>query len=79
MGLLGGCLCRRAKLGVSELSEQTNGTLLQIAGQIRPDVKKHGHFGRRRMTSHGDPSRKRCCQDGGGIRAPTEDKGRSAS
>jgi hypothetical protein len=44
--LLSSWLGAMAELGVSELSEQTHGLLLQVAGQAGPDVREsEGRFG----------------------------------
>ena len=66
--LLSRKVCVLADLGVSELSEEADGPLLQVAGQAGPDMREgDGRLGRRRMTTHGGPSRKRCCQDRSGA------------
>jgi hypothetical protein len=56
------------KLGISDLSEEVDGTLLPVAGQTGPDGwDSDGRLGWRRLRTHGDPSRKRWCQGGRGA------------
>ena len=60
MDLLGRWLGLLTELGKSELGEETDGPLLQVAGQARPDGRKRdGRLCRRWRTAHGGPSRKR--------------------
>src|SRR5438874_1817967 len=60
MDVLGRWLGLSVEPGQSDLSEESDGTLLQVAGQVGPDRRKgEGRLGRRRRTAHGGPSRKR--------------------
>src|SRR2546421_13128858 len=76
MDLLCGLWCLSAELSKRELSEQSDGTLLQVAGQAGPDGWKDDGGFRQWRTAHGGPSRKRGCQEGRGHPSPrAEDKG----
>lgn len=69
--LLRGSLCGLPELGVSELGEEPDGTLLQVVGEIGPNVRADSVWRNpRRMRVHEVPLDRIRRGAGGGILPP---------